>query len=457
MARTPRPRVIQASGGGLETTLNQTTAAVDPIAIVDFFRRRNLTKAQEAEALAAAEEERAGFEALARVAQPAFGTVPTGEAVGPAPTVLEGLAPTPAGAASEAGLGVLGQLTGTPIMEPRFDIPTLAGAFGTKQAGPFISRAAETILPTGIDAPIGENLANEFIQSGLEVTPESTIREVNSLVSARVKDTERAIPTEQFDQLEEVTNIRPIEGQTFNQYTDIVGARSSVERVLLGKLSENERLKVAKKEFGLGVKYKERFLPLEGNLQQKQISTDDGATWENLGSPVDIFSPRSLVDINLGGKPARAGELKELTNLYALSDEIGTLETLFDPRYVGAVDNIIGGLKEITGLDVDTKQVTFRRIANGIADSLLRAKSGAQINEQEFKRLMKIVPDPRLSDSAFTARMKDFDREIKNIIKRKEEALRASGFAIPRAGAVIDTEGENRRKRIEELRGKAKK
>lgn len=229
MARTPRPRVIRASGGGFERTTNQTDVKVDPTAIINLFRNRNLTRAQEEEARLAEEERLSGFEALARVSQGAFGTVPTGGVVGeaPAPTLLEGLAPTPGGAAAGAAGGgitdILGQLAGTPTTQPKFDISTLAQAFGTEKAGPFITQAAETILPTGADKALSKDVLSELSRIGdINLPVGTTGRELATLISGRLPSEERGISqvfstTEQ----EEIGIPEAFAGATFNQLQSI--------------------------------------------------------------------------------------------------------------------------------------------------------------------------------------------------------------------------------------------
>lgn len=126
-----------------------------------------------------------------------------------------------------------------------------------------------------------------------------------------------------------------------------------------------------------------------------------------------------------------ASERKEIADFTSLLDEAEAIESLFDPKYTGFLDNILGRAKEITGLGVEGKEVIFRRIVNNMADRLLRARSGAQINEQEFKRLLKIVPELGLSDKAFVARAKDFTRELKDVLKTKKKTLKGFGLRTP--------------------------
>jgi hypothetical protein len=124
-----------------------------------------------------------------------------------------------------------------------------------------------------------------------------------------------------------------------------------------------------------------------------------------------------------------AGQQKEMSDLLALKNSLETIDALYDPSYVGLIagNPALARAKETTGIGVDTAEVQFRRIVNDISDRLLRARSGAQINEQEYARLLKIVPEPTLSPTAFEARLKSFKSDLENVISAKEDIVKKSG------------------------------
>lgn len=55
------------------------------------------------------------------------------------------------------------------------------------------------------------------------------------------------------------------------------------------------------------------------------------------------------------------------------------------------------------------------RIADDLSDRLLRARSGAQINEREFARLRKLVPDPKDNIEKFQSDMRTFRAELSGL------------------------------------------
>lgn len=158
------------------------------------------------------------------------------------------------------------------------------------------------------------------------------------------------------------------------------------------------------------------------------------------------------LEVKPKGAPA-AIQIKELTDLVGLRNSMRTIDTMFDESFVGLVEGnpLLRGIGETTGIDViesvkqgrhvllTSKQIQFSRIVNDLSDRLLRARSGAQINEQEFKRLEKIVPTLGLSEVAFKARAKDFARELDNIIAIKEKGIEQAGQRPLRLQANIIT------------------
>ena len=62
------------------------------------------------------------------------------------------------------------------------------------------------------------------------------------------------------------------------------------------------------------------------------------------------------------------------------------------------------------------------RISDNMADVLLRARSGAQINEQEYIRLRTLVPNPRLSEAKFFSDLELFQQELQRIRARRSGA-----------------------------------
>jgi hypothetical protein len=137
------------------------------------------------------------------------------------------------------------------------------------------------------------------------------------------------------------------------------------------------------------------------------------------------------------GKPeGYSGYKKPLTNeMITANQQIGTLkETLskvkedYDPDFVGPISGRIGSTKEAT-IGIPEKQASFYANLEQTKNSLIYLLSGKQINEGEYNRLLKQLPDRNLPSNVFKVRMREFDRTLDSIIKEREAG--SGGYGIP--------------------------
>lgn len=96
-----------------------------------------------------------------------------------------------------------------------------------------------------------------------------------------------------------------------------------------------------------------------------------------------------------------------------------------------SIRNWLYSIKEVTVGDAENR-VAFRRIADNLAELLLRARSGAQINEQEYTRLRKLMPTPNVPLSTFNVRLRLFMDEVNTLIEtRRTGKLEGPSSASP--------------------------
>lgn len=72
------------------------------------------------------------------------------------------------------------------------------------------------------------------------------------------------------------------------------------------------------------------------------------------------------------------------------------------------------------GTPLGEKEVTFRTALQDVSDMLLRARSGAQINEAEYQRMIEILPKATDEPGVFRPAMRRFRTEMGALIKDKE-------------------------------------
>jgi hypothetical protein len=127
-----------------------------------------------------------------------------------------------------------------------------------------------------------------------------------------------------------------------------------------------------------------------------------------------------------------AGEREKTASLDSVKSLIGRIDATYkeNPNYVGIISGRAGAITQLT----DDKESLFRRDINDVKDMLLRARSGAQINEQEYARLSKLVPDYTDSKPQFKGKMKGFNAALDDIISARQKA-QAGGGVVPPMGA----------------------
>lgn len=153
-----------------------------------------------------------------------------------------------------------------------------------------------------------------------------------------------------------------------------------------------------------------------------------------------------------GGKPLGpkteptlpAGEAEKSGGLEGMKVDLAKAKELyFDPEkgprrdWVGMYDSRMGDFKDLTGIlgSADPKRVTFKSIISGLQNQILYLRSGKAINEAEFGRLMKELPDPNRSEVDFEARLANFERELNNIAAARSAAFGQAGYRNQGTGA----------------------
>lgn len=112
---------------------------------------------------------------------------------------------------------------------------------------------------------------------------------------------------------------------------------------------------------------------------------------------------------------AAAAKVSELNTVLEMATDVATL---FDPSFVGQLAGRLGGVRQFTG-QISNEEVELRRVVSDIKDTLLRARSGAQINEREFARLSKLVPDVTDQPNVFMAKLRGFVRSTRQLRDQK--------------------------------------
>lgn len=182
-----------------------------------------------------------------------------------------------------------------------------------------------------------------------------------------------------------------------------------------------------------------RFDPVAGSYE---ALAPEG--WKTIGTPSSLPSKGSSTipksSIPSGGEISPrvpptipTPEADKLADLNAMKEALGVAKKNFSPDFVGPVSARKLGLSQTVnlpsiGLGATGQGALFTQSVQDIKDRLLRARSGAQINEQEYQRLVSLVPDQYKSVPDFLAKLGRFDEVLNSTISSKRQELMRAGY-----------------------------
>lgn len=171
------------------------------------------------------------------------------------------------------------------------------------------------------------------------------------------------------------------------------------------------------------------YSPEEGYFPAR-IADGGGAPTPNGGKPLNI-TPRVAPTV-----PAE--QTSKNADLDKLSGDIKIVRENYRPEFVGPVDNMMTGFRQMTGNGATPEAAIFKATAAGIRNKVLNLLSGAAISPDEAKRLLAQVPSESRSDVDFIAKVDNFERELNDIREKRHQAFSSSGYrtgpAAPRNG-----------------------
>lgn len=139
-------------------------------------------------------------------------------------------------------------------------------------------------------------------------------------------------------------------------------------------------------------------------------------------------------EITASTRPIPQGAQTQIASLNSLSRSVQEIKNQFNKNFVGPVvgqdldyasRRVFG---KVIGRPLSEQEVQFRQNLDNIKDQLLRARSGAQINEQEYARLSTLLPKATDEPKVFQSGLKRFQDEINHLVtERKKLATMTTG------------------------------
>ena len=135
--------------------------------------------------------------------------------------------------------------------------------------------------------------------------------------------------------------------------------------------------------------------------------------------------------------------LADFRTLLGQFDKIEDLYAKGASKYVGPVQGTLGALKGVTGIGATEGEADFRAELASIQNSLIYLKSGKQINEQEYARLQRELPDPMDPDTVFVAKMRRAKGLAMQMLANRESEFKSRGYRGAAPSAPLSPQDMN--------------
>jgi hypothetical protein len=234
-----------------------------------------------------------------------------------------------------------------------------------------------------------------------------------------------------------------------------VGAQTELERAQGKALDKNftvtpdeaAALKKAGVDLTPGAVIDDNVLAAITQLQGHRIQAEaSGRSARAMGTPQKLLDEQGnikgwmfpatgqFVPNTVGGRASgmSTGELDRRGMLNQMAQSVGELRTLSEKNRdsIGVVMGKVSSLKRDT-VGVSPEVDDIFHIADNLSDMLLRARSGAQINEQEYNRLRGLVPNPRGPVSKYFDDLRRFETELGQLSAVRNFQVTPTSLNIP--------------------------
>ena len=195
------------------------------------------------------------------------------------------------------------------------------------------------------------------------------------------------------------------------------GAAHAANALAANLRAQRDQLTVLMASTGIGAPQKEAIKTRISSIN-RDIERIEGMSPTQFSQQLQLSRERGAAAV--AQQPVPTETAKQLSELEATLEQVENVEKLYKPEFVGPIKGRVAGIKEATTGQISEEQIEMRAALRDAADFLLRARSGAQINEQEFRRMMTFLPQDNLPPKVFEVRLSRFKRELQTLIRTKK-------------------------------------
>lgn len=245
---------------------------------------------------------------------------------------------------------------------------------------------------------------------------------------------------QEFQQQQALTRQRALEGIPTEHYTDLYGPdygelAQALTRAGVMKPDVPTRFEAAGKPEKLSFE----------NLMTRYLSEGKPVP-ESVRRAYAEFQAAKKVpktEITIGGKVMPGAQVEKTAALQNFGSMLARIDETWDEAFTGPVEGRAGAIADKWGLDprnifgkeIPTekryKEIVFRQLTKQLGDDILRLRSGAQINEQEMKRMKEWLPNVNDPDNVFRARLNTLRETFEDIMASRTETFGRAGYRPP--------------------------
>lgn len=204
-----------------------------------------------------------------------------------------------------------------------------------------------------------------------------------------------------------MTNPQGFEGRTFDA------------------LVQDEKQNPSSKEGSPELRAYQRMRGIVGELAGTRAAAGEAGRLGVQSTPQYQQTQTDITAAREAGRPLPTPVQTAIAQIENVQQQIGVIKQNSDPNFLGPIKGtdtafeVRRRLGSYIGSPLEEKEVQFRQSLGNIADTLLRLRSGAQINEKEFSRLRGLLPKATDEPKVFDAGLKRFETELSSILESK--------------------------------------
>lgn len=255
---------------------------------------------------------------------------------------------------------------------------------------------------------------------------------------ARLNQTSRGLAFEGINPQDAANNAFHAE---LNKSGDRVKATQAYNDVLYGKGASGAAGRVAGEAGQFLGEPVAPMVPMQPGLSQPTLAPTPSPQPQPAPAPQPTATPgppgetpaqraaRLKAEIKKNAAPVPEGQANKLVSNQHVQDSIKRLEDNFDPSFLGPVqgtDIAFAARRRIgssIGYPLSDQETKFRQELANLKNAALYDASGAQINEQEQKRIANVLPSASDEPSVFRAGLARYKAEVEKLGLRRREMV----------------------------------